>query len=275
VIQRRLRLALVDLEAQQQAINGPIATADPALAVELQVRLLELSEGVLDRCSDSMGAVIGLFQRGVDALATLAAAAGKSCLSPEALVEHAAELLQDNSYGQFEGLIPALAPVLGEAGLLQLEEALTGRALRATPASWGDEGARAQATRPLVFQLDCGYAVSEYPVFSRIPSNPMPTREHASKDSAPEAGISEGMVAREQIIRMPAQLAQLLISQRRQRGLSQAALAQKAGGISQARLSALELNPGRFTLERLLLILAALDLELVVRPRRRSEPAAW
>jgi hypothetical protein len=112
---------LADLEAQQQAINGPIATADPALAVELQVRLLELSEGVLDRCSDSTGAVIGLFQRGVDAFATLAAAAG---CDPEALVAHAAELLQENGYGQFEGLIPALAPVLGEAGLLQLEEAL-------------------------------------------------------------------------------------------------------------------------------------------------------
>ncbi len=79
----------------------------------------------------------------------------------------------------------------------------------------------------------------------------------------------------ELVIRAPSQLAQLLIALRRQRGLSQTALAQKAGGISQARLSALELNPGRFTLERLLLILAALDLELVVRVRRRSEPAAW
>ncbi len=99
----------------------------------------------------------------------------------------------------------------------------------------------------------------------------MPSREHASEDSAPE-----GMAAREQIVRVPAQLAQLLISLRRQQGLSQSALAQKAGGISQARLSALELNPGRFTLERLLLILAALDLELVVRPRqRRTEPAEW
>jgi hypothetical protein len=29
---------LADLEAQQQAITGPIAAADPALAVELQVR---------------------------------------------------------------------------------------------------------------------------------------------------------------------------------------------------------------------------------------------
>jgi hypothetical protein len=115
---------LADLEAQQQAIKGPIATADPALAVELQVRLLELSEGVLDRSSDSTGAVIGLFQRGVDALACLAAAAGSK---PHELVEHAAELLQENGYGQFEGLIPALAPVLGEAGLLQLEEALLER----------------------------------------------------------------------------------------------------------------------------------------------------
>ena len=40
---------LADLEAQQQTISGPIATAEPALAVELQVRLLELAEGVLDR----------------------------------------------------------------------------------------------------------------------------------------------------------------------------------------------------------------------------------
>ena len=102
----------------------------------------------------------------------------------------------------------------------------------------------------------------------------MPSRDRATEDTAPEGGASEGMAAREQIIRMPAQLGQLLIGLRRQQGLSQAALAQKAGGISQARLSALELNPGRFTLERLLLILAALDLELVVRPRRHSEELA-
>ena len=115
---------LADLEAQQQAISGPIATADPALAVDLQVHLLELSEGVLDRCSDSTGAVIGLFHRGVEALVNLAKAASTS---PEALVEHAAELLQVNGYGQFEGLIPALAPALGGAGLFQLEQVLLER----------------------------------------------------------------------------------------------------------------------------------------------------
>jgi hypothetical protein len=115
---------LADLEAQQQAITGPIASADPALALELQVRLLELADAVLDRCSDATGAVIGLFQRGVDTLATLARTAAST---PETLVEHATDLLQENGYGQFEGLIPALTPLLGEAGLRQLEEALLER----------------------------------------------------------------------------------------------------------------------------------------------------
>ncbi len=87
---------------------------------------------------------------------------------------------------------------------------------------------------------------------------------------------SMSMVAEEQVIHAPSQLAQLLVGLRRQRGLSQKLVAQKAGGLSQARLSALELHPGRFTLERLLLILAALDLELVVRPRRNApESAEW
>ena len=115
---------LADLEAQQQAITGPIAAANPDLAVDLQLRLLELGEGVLDRCSDSTGAVIGLFQRGVDALVSLARAAGTD---PEVLVEHAADLVQENGYGLFDRLIPALAPVLGATGLLRLEDAMLER----------------------------------------------------------------------------------------------------------------------------------------------------
>ena len=84
------------------------------------------------------------------------------------------------------------------------------------------------------------------------------------------------MAAGEQVIRAPSQLGMLLRAARRQKGLSQQELALKAGGTSQARLSQLELQPGRFTVERLLLILAALDLELVVRPRETStKPAEW
>jgi HTH-type transcriptional regulator/antitoxin HipB len=84
------------------------------------------------------------------------------------------------------------------------------------------------------------------------------------------------MTAGEQVIRAPAQLGVMLRGVRRQQGLSQQELAVKAGGTSQARFSQLELQPGRFTVERLLLILAALDLELVVRPRQNCiEPAEW
>ncbi len=84
------------------------------------------------------------------------------------------------------------------------------------------------------------------------------------------------MALGEQVIRAPAQVGVLLKGVRRQKGLSQQELALKAGGTSQNRLSQLELQPGRLTVERLLLILAALDLELVVRPRENSiEPAEW
>lgn len=80
----------------------------------------------------------------------------------------------------------------------------------------------------------------------------------------------------EQVIQAPAQLGVLLRGVRRERGMSQQELALKAGGTSQNRLSELELQPGRFTVERLLLILAALDLELVVRPRESTfEQAEW
>lgn len=84
------------------------------------------------------------------------------------------------------------------------------------------------------------------------------------------------MAAEERVIRAPAQLGVLLRGVRQQHGLSQQDLALKVGGTSQARLSQLELQPGRLTVERLLLVLAALDLELVVRPRQLpSEPAEW
>ena len=79
------------------------------------------------------------------------------------------------------------------------------------------------------------------------------------------------MAAGERVIRAPEQLGSLLRGARRQRNLSQQELGVKASGTSQARGSQLELQPGRFTVDRLLLILAALDLELVIRPRETSD----
>ena len=109
------RKALIsDLEAHLQAISGPIAAADPSQACELLLRLLELSEGVLGRCFDSSGALLALFCRAAQGWAPICQAAQ---LGPETLAEQAAELLAENSYGQFDGLVPALKDALGDWGL--------------------------------------------------------------------------------------------------------------------------------------------------------------
>ncbi|MBW4532215.1 MAG: hypothetical protein KME02_16150 [Aphanothece saxicola GSE-SYN-MK-01-06B] len=109
---------LRDLEAQRQAITGPIAAEDPRVACELLLRFLEISAGVLARCSDSTGAVSGVFARAANQLGPLAVAAR---LAPEALAEQAAELLLEDCHGAFDGLVPALAEALGDGGLQRLE----------------------------------------------------------------------------------------------------------------------------------------------------------
>jgi len=78
------------------------------------------------------------------------------------------------------------------------------------------------------------------------------------------------MAAVEQVIRAPAQLGMLLRGARLEQGMNQQELALKPGGMSQARLSQLELQPGRLTVERLLLLLAALNLEVVEWPREST-----
>ena len=109
------RKALVsDLEAQLQAITGPIASGDAKQAFDLLWRFLELYEGVLERCTDSTGVVIGVFERAAEQLGPLAKAAQ---LEPETLAQHAAELLAENTYEQFDSLVPALKDALGDWGL--------------------------------------------------------------------------------------------------------------------------------------------------------------
>ncbi len=109
---------LSDLEAQLQAITGPIAAEDSREASALLLRFLEIAGGVLARCSDGTGVVVGVFERAAAQLGPLAVAAQ---LAPETLAEHVAELLLENDPGPFDGMVPALAEALGETGLQRLE----------------------------------------------------------------------------------------------------------------------------------------------------------
>jgi len=75
----------------------------------------------------------------------------------------------------------------------------------------------------------------------------------------------------EQITRTPKQLGTLLRRRRREIGLSQEALASRIH-LRQATVSALETSAVDTRLGTLFETLAALDLELVVRPRTKGSP---
>lgn len=69
-----------------------------------------------------------------------------------------------------------------------------------------------------------------------------------------------------QYINSSGQLGSVLAARRKTAGISQSRLAAKLG-ISQNRLSELEALPGKLTVERLLVMLNLLGLELAVRER--------
>jgi HTH-type transcriptional regulator/antitoxin HipB len=70
----------------------------------------------------------------------------------------------------------------------------------------------------------------------------------------------------QQILSLSKQLGPLLQSARKSAGLSQAALAQRLG-ISQSRVSAMELDPGSISVEQLLALLTVLHHEVLVQPK--------
>lgn len=79
-----------------------------------------------------------------------------------------------------------------------------------------------------------------------------------------------------QLLSLSRQLGPLLQSARKSAGLSQTALAQRLG-ISQSRISAMELDPGSINVDQLLILLAALGHEVIVQPKKGAseEPAGW
>ncbi len=119
---------VTDLQSQLRAIKEQIAPADPAEALALAWRFMQVATPLFERCDDSSGIVIGVFH---DACALLGAIALAARTPPEALAEAAVEALRDNGYGQYDGLIAILTPALGGEGLAHLKQRV--EALAATP----------------------------------------------------------------------------------------------------------------------------------------------
>jgi HTH-type transcriptional regulator/antitoxin HipB len=80
------------------------------------------------------------------------------------------------------------------------------------------------------------------------------------------------MLNRTQPIVTPAQLGALLVNVRKSRKLTQAQLGTRLG-LSQKRVSELELAPGTLSVDQLLAICAQLGLQLSLQLREDNQPA--
>ena len=91
-----------DLETQRRAIVDQVGGADPAEALDLMWRFLELANRVFERCDDSSGKVIGIFHEACSDLGEIASAVKPD---PKTLAQRAFDALNENDYGQYDDLI--------------------------------------------------------------------------------------------------------------------------------------------------------------------------
>jgi Family of unknown function (DUF6880) len=115
---RGVRALAGDLDTQRRAIVEKVAEADPKEALDLLWRFMALAEPVFGRCDDSSGTVIDVFR---EACSDIGDVAAKAAPDPAALADRTYDALLANGYGQFDGLIEALAPTLGQRGLEHLK----------------------------------------------------------------------------------------------------------------------------------------------------------
>ena len=137
-----------DLQTQRSAIMEQIAPHDPGEALALLWRFMGLATPVFERCDDSSGTVIDIFHQACADLGEVAKAADAA---PEALARQVLDALQDNGFGQYDGLIAIIAPALGADGVAHLKtlvEELAGTPVPVPPKSewqavgWGSGGTR-------------------------------------------------------------------------------------------------------------------------------------
>lgn len=117
---QKVKSVKADLEAQRKTIAEKIAIFDPDEAFELIWQFLSLADPIFERSNDGSGTLIESFHAACDDAGRIAALAKTST---QRVVDEIVAALQDNGYGQYDRLIDAMAPVLGETGLRKLQNA--------------------------------------------------------------------------------------------------------------------------------------------------------
>ncbi len=117
----RARVLATDLDMQRRAIVEQVAKVDTGEALELMWRFLDLAGSVHERTGDRNFEFEAIFSTACSDLGPLAERANPD---PVALADRVFEAIDDNGYGQYDGLIAILAPALGGKGLDHLKARL-------------------------------------------------------------------------------------------------------------------------------------------------------
>ena len=116
----RKRKALIkDIDTQVIMIVKKVAPEDPPSAFELLWQFIEIAPSLYERVDDSRGDVGDVFRAAIlhfEAIAPLA------LVKVETLAARVWNVIQDNGYGEWDGIIGILSDSLGATGLDQLRQ---------------------------------------------------------------------------------------------------------------------------------------------------------
>ncbi len=116
---RGQRALVKDLGSLLAMVETSIIPHDPQEAFELLWSFLQLARPIHERTDDSNGAVGDVFGQAVEMIANLSP---RLSLDVKALAERILDAVADAGYGEFDGIIPALAEALGPEGLEHLKQ---------------------------------------------------------------------------------------------------------------------------------------------------------
>lgn len=115
---KSLRSLTRELSEIVTRIDDHMAADAPETAFDLLWALLHLAPGLYARTNDNHGALADVLDEGMAALARLAPRVARDRV---ALAETIFDALQDNFYGEFDGIIGCMADALGREGLTHLK----------------------------------------------------------------------------------------------------------------------------------------------------------
>ena len=118
---RKVKTVKVDLETQRSTIVNVVAADDPKEAFDLIWQFLALADSIFERSSDSSITLIQIFHQ---ACTDAGVIAKSSAMNIDALADKICTAVQNNDYGQYDPLITAMVPALGNEGLERLKSLL-------------------------------------------------------------------------------------------------------------------------------------------------------